>query len=127
MNPDLTTPSAKEYLSLKSISGPLLVLEGVKGVGYDESGSTVSVLVFRVAGAEAGNVLEVMRDFVYGSRDVPVTFTESTVAGKTVFSAPEAATTASLAARASNRFGAGPPERTGPWVFTVASASDRYC
>jgi V/A-type H+-transporting ATPase subunit B len=37
MASDLTTPSAREYLSLKSISGPLLVLEGVKGVGYDES------------------------------------------------------------------------------------------
>jgi len=59
------------------------------GVGYDESGSTVSVLVFRVAGSDPGNILEVMRDAVYGSRDVPVTFTESTVSGKTVFSAPE--------------------------------------
>jgi V/A-type H+/Na+-transporting ATPase subunit B len=37
MTPDLATPSAREYLSLKSISGPLLVLEGVKNVGYDES------------------------------------------------------------------------------------------
>jgi V/A-type H+/Na+-transporting ATPase subunit B len=36
MTPDYT-PSAREYLSLKSISGPLLVLEGVKNVGYDES------------------------------------------------------------------------------------------
>jgi V/A-type H+-transporting ATPase subunit B len=30
-------PSGREYLSLKSIAGPLLVVEGVQGVGYDES------------------------------------------------------------------------------------------
>jgi V/A-type H+-transporting ATPase subunit B len=29
--------SGREYLSLKSITGPLLVVEGVQGVGYDES------------------------------------------------------------------------------------------
>jgi V/A-type H+/Na+-transporting ATPase subunit B len=29
--------SGREYLSLKSIAGPLLVVEGVQGVGYDES------------------------------------------------------------------------------------------
>lgn len=31
------TPGGAEYLGLKSISGPLLVVEGVRGVGYDES------------------------------------------------------------------------------------------
>jgi V/A-type H+-transporting ATPase subunit B len=30
-------PSGREYLTLKSIAGPLLVVEGVQGVGYDES------------------------------------------------------------------------------------------
>ncbi|MBM4273509.1 MAG: V-type ATP synthase subunit B [Deltaproteobacteria bacterium] len=29
--------SGREYLGLKSIAGPLLVVEGVRGVGYDES------------------------------------------------------------------------------------------
>lgn len=37
MAPELAAPPAREYLTLKSISGPLLVLEGVKGVGYDEA------------------------------------------------------------------------------------------
>ena len=30
-------PSGREYLSLKCIAGPLLVVEGVQGVGYGES------------------------------------------------------------------------------------------
>jgi hypothetical protein len=59
------------------------------GFGSDESGTTLSVLAFRVAGADAAHVLDVMRDLVYGSRDIPVVFTESTVAGKSVFRAAE--------------------------------------
>jgi V/A-type H+-transporting ATPase subunit B len=33
---DPIPPSGREYLGLKSIAGPLLVVEGVRGVGFDE-------------------------------------------------------------------------------------------
>ncbi len=37
MAEETPSPSRREYLSLKSVSGPLVVVEGVEGVGYDES------------------------------------------------------------------------------------------
>jgi V/A-type H+-transporting ATPase subunit B len=37
MGPENPLPTGREYLSLKSISGPLLIVAGVAGVGFDES------------------------------------------------------------------------------------------
>ncbi len=58
MTPDITAPSAREYLTLKSISGPLLVLEGVKGVGYDESVE----IILEDGSRKMGRVVAVGRD-----------------------------------------------------------------
>jgi V/A-type H+-transporting ATPase subunit B len=50
-------PSGREYLSLKSIAGPLLVVEGVQGVGYDESVE----ITFADGSRKIGRVLAVGR------------------------------------------------------------------
>jgi len=53
-----TPPSGREYLGLKSIAGPLLVVEGARGVGFDEC-----VEVNAADGSrQLGRVLAVGRD-----------------------------------------------------------------
>ncbi len=58
MTPDNHRPSGREYLSLKSISGPLLIVEGVQGVGYDESVE----ITLEDGSRKMGRVLAVGRD-----------------------------------------------------------------
>jgi V/A-type H+-transporting ATPase subunit B len=55
---DTIAPSGREYLGLKSIAGPLLVVTGVQGVGFDESVEVTSPDGSR----QQGRVLAVGRD-----------------------------------------------------------------
>jgi len=55
---DTIAPSGREYLGLKSITGPLLVVAGVQGVGFDESVEVTAPDGTR----QAGRVLAVGRD-----------------------------------------------------------------
>ena len=56
--PETVAPSGREYLGLKSIIGPLLVVAGVKGVGFDESVEVTAPDGSR----QTGRVLAVGRD-----------------------------------------------------------------
>jgi len=52
------TPSGREYLGLKRVAGPLLVVEGVSGVGYDEAVE----ITLPDGSLQPGRVLAVGRD-----------------------------------------------------------------
>ncbi len=56
--PETISPSGREYLGLKCITGPLLVVEGVRGVGFDESVEVTAPDGSR----QQGRVLAVGRD-----------------------------------------------------------------
>ncbi len=56
--PETLLTSGREYLGLKSITGPLLVVSGVRGVGYDESVEVTGP----GGGRMQGRVLAVGRD-----------------------------------------------------------------
>jgi hypothetical protein len=50
MTPPGPAPSGREYLGLKSIAGPLLVVAGVSGVGFDESVEITTPEGFKLLG-----------------------------------------------------------------------------